>query len=44
MEIKPRNFLVPILRMKGAKEFTDKKKDGNKNACRTFKWKGTRKE
>lgn len=41
--IKPRNFLVPILRKKGTKEFTDKKKDDSKNACRTFKWKGREK-
>lgn len=39
MEITPRNFLVPILKMKGAKEFTDKKKDGSRRACRIFKWK-----
>ena len=35
--IRPRNFLVPILRKKGAKEFTDRKKDNSKNACRIFK-------
>ena len=42
--IKPRNFLVPILRKKGAKEFTDKKKDGSRKCCRNFKWKNERKE
>lgn len=40
MLIRPRNFLIPTLRLKGAKEFTDKKKDGSRNACRKFKWKG----
>jgi hypothetical protein len=36
--IPPRNFLIPILRMKGAKGFTNKRKELSRRLCRLNKW------